>query len=262
MSLPDCGSADGCFTKRLAHDGTQADPGWAAETALDLEMVSAVCPLCKLVLVEAKSDQLRDLAAAEVVAASYAPDAIGNSFYAPDDPAELKYAASFAPAGIAVAAAAGDGGAGTNFPASLASVVAVGATSLLPDGSSRGWTELVWSGSASGCSTLVARPAWQTDGGCAGRAVADVALVGDPRTGVAAYSSVAASGGRGGWIVAGGTSVGTPIVAALYALAGNAAAIVPPQQLWQRRDALFPLGPAGGYGGPAGNGTPNGLGAF
>lgn len=295
MGLPPCTSASGCFLKTgakakgvnaglQAGDGVNvapahlppADAGWSAEIALDIEMVSAVCPLCRIVLVEAKSDSMKDLAGAVDVAASYRPDAISNSYYAPEHPSERGLAKHYRAARTVVTVAAGDAGYGSTFPAASPDVVAVAATSLLPDTSSRGWTEGVWSGTGSGCSALMSKPAWQSDTGCGGRTIADVAVVGDPRTGVAIYTSIAPAGAATGWLVAGGTSVGAPVVAALYALAGNAGSIVAPQRLWEQRAALNPVTVGGngtcalaylctataGYSGPAGNGSPRGLGAF
>ncbi len=274
MGLPPCTSASGCFTKVTTRTDT-VDPGWSAEMALDVEMVSAICPLCSIVVVEAASPALHDLAAAVDVAVSYRPDAISNSYYADEEPSERSVVKHYSVPGIALTAAAGDDGYGTTFPASLATVTAVGGTSLIPDQSRRGWSEGVWRGSGSGCSTLMEKPPWQDDTGCSGRTIADVSIVADPRTGVAMYTSVA-PGGQTGWIVGGGTSVGAPVAAALYALAGNASSLSGARLLWMRRSALWPvtLGSNGscsvaylcaatvGYSGPAGNGSPAGLGAF
>ncbi|HEY4440920.1 MAG TPA: hypothetical protein VGN14_10705 [Candidatus Elarobacter sp.] len=278
MGLPACTSANRCFRKVAVQGTPNADAGWSAEIALDVEMVSAACAQCSIVLVEAQSASMHDLAKAVGVAASYHPDAISNSYYAPEDPSQRALERTYAVSGSVVTVAAGDGGFGTTYPASSPNVVAVAATSLLPDVSARGWGEGVWSGTGSGCSTIAAKPAWQTDKGCAGRTVADLAVVGDPRTGVAMYTSIAPAGVQTGWIVAGGTSVGAPFVAGLYALAGNAKSIVAPQRLWTSRAQLNPITvgsngtcPASiaylctattSYSGPGGNGSPRGLAAF
>ena len=102
-------------------------------------------------------------------------------------------------------------------------MTSVGGTSLTRDsGVSRGWTETVWSGSGSGCSGADPKPAWQTaddsaSGGCLNRTENDVAAVANPKPGVAFYDTYHKSG----WSVMGGTSVATPIIAAVYALAGT-----------------------------------------
>ena len=68
----------------------------------------------------------------------------------------------------------------------------------------------------------------------------------------------------------------TALIAAVYALAGNAATIEPGPHLYQHADHLFDVmeGATGhcgggylctagpGYDGPTGLGTPNGIGAF
>ena len=290
MMLPPCTTANGCFTKLGAGESNQgdgetvgtgaipqADSGWSAEIALDTEMVSAICPYCKILLVEAKSDDIKDLAAAEDIAASYSPAAISNSFYAPEAQSEKHLARSFRHPGIPITAAAGDGGYGASFPASVPEVTAVGGTTLLPYNlDKRGWGEGVWSGTGSGCSMMMSKPSWQRDSGCRNRTIADVAMIADPRTGVAMYTSLAPTGQPTGWVVGGGTSVGAPIVAAMYALAGSKD-YSGPRKLWEKPKELnqVSLGSNGiclplylctampsGYSGPAGNGTPNGLGAF
>ncbi len=173
--------------------------------------------------------------------------------------------------GIAVTASSGDAGYGVSIPAAYQNVTAVGGTALTRDGSGRGWSESVWSGAGSGCSSYVNKPAWQTDTGCKKRTVADVSAVADPATGVAVYDSY----GSGGWTIFGGTSVSAPIVASVYGLANNAP---PPGYAYSHTSSLYDvttgsngsckrttpyLCTAGtGYDGPTGNGTPNGSGAF
>jgi subtilase family serine protease len=73
-------------------------------------------------------------------------------------------------------------------------------------------------GTGSGCSAYEPQPSWQAGivSGCSKRAVADVSAVADPSTGTAMYDSYS----EGGWMVVGGTSVATPIIASAYALAG------------------------------------------
>ena len=141
-----------------------------------------------------------------------------------------------------------------------------------------GWSETVWSGTGSGCSTVFAKPSWQTDGGCAKRTVGDVAAVADPNTGVSVYAP--GSTGVSRWYVFGGTSVAAPIVAAAYAINGgpvNYAADVYSQAtalndvtagsngfcgFWWRKRTTYLCTAAGGYDGPTGLGTPKGTTAF
>ena len=61
FNLPACTTKNGCFEK-LNQKGKQKNYplfnlGWAQESALDLDMASAACPTCKLILVEADDDQ-------------------------------------------------------------------------------------------------------------------------------------------------------------------------------------------------------------
>ena len=132
-------------------------------------------------------------------------------------------------------------------------MTAVGGTSLAADATSaRGWTDTAWANSGSGCSIMFAVPAWQSGAWCTtGRAVADVSVIADYNPGVAVYSSV-----EGGWVVLGGTSVGAPFVAGLYAAANDyGAATTGAPKLYVTPGALNAV--AG-----ASLGSPNGLGAF
>lgn len=52
--LPACATANGCLRKVNQSGGSsvpEADAGWSAETNLDLDMVSAACASCKILLV-------------------------------------------------------------------------------------------------------------------------------------------------------------------------------------------------------------------
>ncbi|MGD0473377.1 MAG: S8 family serine peptidase [Candidatus Velthaea sp.] len=272
FGLPACSSSSGCLTVLTAKNKPQADVNWAHEFSIDVDMASAICPQCKLVVSEAKSTKSSDLAAAVSAAISAGATVVSNSYAIPETKSES--AAAWSHPGVPIVAAAGDQGYGSvDWPAAAPNVIAVGATSLVAAASTaRGWTETVWSGTASGCSAYAAKPTWQTDSGCAMRTVADVAAVGDPNTPVAVYDSYQDSG----WIQMGGTSVSTPIVAGVYALAANGAELNAASSLYANRSALFAVtggtngtcstaylcSAGSGYSGPAGLGSPNGIAAF
>lgn len=274
--LPPCTVASGCFRKVSQTGSTtnlpRTDPGWAQEISLDIDMVSATCPDCKILLVEASTNSFANLATAVNYAASQpGVVAISNSYGGPDS-GQL---AAYNHPGIAITASTGDSGYGVQSPASFKTVVAVGGTSLLPAGGSRGWTETAWNGAGSGCSTHNPKPAWQTAATqCAKKAIADVSAVADPNTGVAVYDSTP-NQGSSGWLVFGGTSVSSPIVASVYALSGRTSGY-PASYTWHHAGGLFEVtagsngacvpavwctaGP--GWDGPTGLGTPNGTTAF
>ena len=220
LGLPACTSASGCFTKVNQSGGTsypRPDSGWTTEIALDLDMVSAICPNCSILLVEANSDNLSDLGRGVNRAIAMGAKFISNSYGSSEDAGERSWdAAWYTHPGVVITASSGDIGYGVQFPAASPHVVAVGGTTLSrgPGGT---WSQSAWSGGGSGCSAYEPKPPWQTDSGCAKRTVADVSAVADPSTGVAVYVS-------GGWYLMGGTSAAAPIVAAAYALAGTPAA--------------------------------------
>src|SRR3954466_5558683 len=101
--------------------------------------------------------------------------------------------------GLDITVSSGDSGYGVQFPASSPHVTAVGGTRLVQNSTAaRGWSETVWSGAGSGCSSTYAKPSWQNDSGCARRTVADVSAVADPNTGVGGFDSTPLCGGAGG----------------------------------------------------------------
>ncbi|HEX6447074.1 MAG TPA: S53 family peptidase [Streptosporangiales bacterium] len=287
--LPPCDADFPCFRKVDQRGGTDyptPDANWSVEISLDLDMASAACPNCELLLVEADDNGFDSLMAAVDTAVRLGADVVSNSYGGPewpgtsdDDLAEI--AKHYDHDGVVITASSGDAGFGVSVPAAFGSVVAVGGTSLYRDGGRRGWAEDAWSGAGSGCSAYVAKPPWQRDGLCDTRTVADVSAVADPTTPVAVYDTYGLEDG-GGWVAVGGTSASAPLVAGIYALAGNARDIAPARYLYSHRAALFDVssgfegGPGSngycggsylctavhGYDGPTGNGSPNGIGAF
>jgi len=274
-----CTTANGCFRK--LNQAGQPSPlpvdniSWSQETALDLDMASAICPGCKLLLIEADSNSLEDLSTAVATAGRLGAHAISNSYGADERKWFTTYEQRYTIPGRAVTVSTGDSGYGVSFPASSPHVVAVGGTDLTHATNSRGWSETVWSGTGSGCSTVFAKPSWQTDSGCRKRTVGDVAAVADPNHGVSVYWTAPGSTGVSGWYVFGGTSVGAPIIAAAYAVNGgpvNHAADVYSQATALNdvtagsnghcRKGSYLCTAAEGYDGPTGLGTPHGTTAF
>jgi Putative Ig domain len=276
--LPVCGT--GCFTK--VNQNGQASPlppaagttGWDVEEALDIDMVSAICPLCHILLVEATSPTTQNLGTAVNSAVSLGAKFVSNSYGGSESSSDPSFDSSFYNhPGVAVTASAGDSGFGVEYPAASQFVTAVGGTSLSRASNARGWSETVWNGTGSGCSVDDAKPSWQTDTGCAKRTNTDVSAVADPNTGVAVFNTYS----QGGWLEVGGTSASSPIIASVFALAGApTAGTYPSSYIYKHTSNLFDVtsGSNGscspaylctgevGYDGPTGWGTPNGTAAF
>jgi subtilase family serine protease len=235
FGIPQFGSSGGpTFTKvnqtGLTSSLPKGNASWAEEISLDLDMVSAICPRCNVLLVEAQSANFGDLGTAVDTAANWhGVVAVSNSYGGSESSGDSAIAGHYNHPGVAITASSGDDGYGVESPASFATVTAVGGTSLsVASSTSRGWSETAWSGAGSGCSAYVDQPAWQAAalppaeaGVCAKRVVADVSAVADPNTGVAVYDTYGLSRRSAGWLVFGGTSVASPIIASVYALAGG-----------------------------------------
>jgi subtilase family serine protease len=284
--LPPCTVASGCLTI-VNQDGKKtplppappANDDWTLETALDLDMASAACPKCKLLLVQADDDQGDGLFQAQATAARLGATVISNSWgqsETADSPAtELEHFLDLG-GNVGIFVAAGDsgydnGGDGPDYPSTSAFVTAVGGTKLTKSSStSRGWTEKAWAvsagngGGGSSCSLSIPKPSWQGKTSCNFRAASDVAAVGDPASGPSVYNAA-----NGGWVVVGGTSAATPLVAGIYALTGHGADA--PSFAYGHTAAYFDVtsgtnGTCGnvlckagkGWDGPTGVGSPNG----
>jgi len=223
--LPACTTANGCFRKVNQRGGstppTISDPDWTQEISLDLDAVSAICPNCNILLVEADSTYLSDLGAAVQTAHTLGANQISNSWTAASGSVP---SGTYTFPGVATVAATGDAGYlppsqhQDNYPAGLAGVTAAGGTTLAPSSGGanpRGFGEGAWTGGGSGCDRGVAKPTYQTDAGCHGRTYADLSADADPATGLAVYEN-------GTWGIVGGTSLASPVIAAYYAITGGA----------------------------------------
>ena len=284
--FPNCGASvtTSCFQKVDQNGGSsypRTDAGWALEIALDVETAHQICQDCKILLVEAKSSSFANLSAAVATAVKLGATEISNS-YGGSDTSSSSLAGAYDRPGIAVTASSGDNGYGVESPASFPGVVAVGGTTLNVTNSNGYASETAWSGAGSGCSSYWTAQQWQqlalgwSFAGCGtSRGVADVAADADPNTGAAVYDSTRYQG-RSGWYQVGGTSLSSPLIAAVYALAGGVpagteAASIPYAHTSSLHDVTSGSNgncstrictAATGYDGPTGIGTPNGIGAF
>ena len=245
-----------CFA-RVGEDGTVNSvgtddcPGWSGETGLDMDMVSAACPDCSIVLVEATTSA--DLPQMNQIAASVLkPAAVSNSWGGAENGPGQDDQSPFNNPTTLTFVASGDSGymdeddnngqiAGSDFPSSSPYVVAVGGTTLMGGGGA--YAEVVWNDDAqqqgagaggSGCSGEFGMPTYQSGSGfsfgsCAMRASVDLAAAaefnpsggggggGGQGGGIAAYDA-----DDQGWNPVVGTSAACPLVAAIMTRVGLA----------------------------------------
>jgi len=252
--------------------------GWTVETSLDIETAHATCQNCQIVLVESESPAYAAFASAEDTAVELGATEVSNSWGGPECVEDecvqegSRETLAFEHGGTVITAAAGDDGylgwdaensdeqSFADFPASSPDVVAVGGTRLRLAAGSRWAAETVWNGDGAGgggCSVLFSAQLWQqrlSDWhavGCEGmRAVADVSADADPYTGVAVRDSSPAcetiyrEGGQehhlSDWCTVGGTSLASPIIAGVYALAGGAGGVSYPSRTLYENEASDP----------------------
>jgi hypothetical protein len=289
-----CTEANGCFKKVDQTGETEAEakehskafpanePGWSEEISLDLDMVSAVCPECHILLVEATNSESGNMYLAEDEAATLKATEISNSWGGPEssgETAEDKYFVheNASHERIPITVAAGDEGYGVSYPAASKDVISVGGTLLYKTPFyERGWSEEAWWETGSGCSTYELKESWQSTG-CGekgeNRVDNDVAAVASVESPVSMYDTFEAPG----WLLVGGTSVSSPVVAGVEALSSAAVRAEGAGAFYKHPSALFdvtvgsnwrlfkekPCSPeflctaATGYDGPTGNGTPD-----
>jgi hypothetical protein len=299
--LPECTEESGCLRivngKGESGNLPPSDEKWAAEASVDLDMVSAACPGCHILLVEAGnalgSEAVRTAIklGATVVSNSWG-NGPENALEHGEGPADEDYDYP----GIPILFSSGDYGYDNHlqcleepehprecgraptYPATSPDVVAVGGTKLTKVANTRGWEETVWQETGSGCSAYEPKPTWQTDSGCAERMTNDVAAVAAPGTPVSVYDSYEDENEP--WQLFGGTSVATPIVAGILSLASHATQALGAEAFYKESPSLrFDVTSGGnnlgeepapcpfayfcngevGYSGPTGVGTPDGV---
>jgi subtilase family serine protease len=270
--LPPCTTKNGCLTVMNQHGGSKPPPtnsGWDLEQALDLDMVSAACPDCKILMVQANRNYNFALGkAVDRAAMQKGVVAISNSYGGKPRRNEAFYNHP----GIAVTASTGDNGWQQygSYPATDTHVIAIGGTSVFKDGSKRGYHETAWSGAGSGCSRPNRPPKYQTSvkTSCKTDATGDVSGPADPNNGGLLIVF------NGQTTQVGGTSESSPFIAAVYALSGHTGGY-PGKMPYRNTKDLYdvtsgsngacgaPLCTAGkGWDGPTGLGTPHGVKGF
>jgi subtilase family serine protease len=276
-----------------------ASDDWRGEESLDLDMVSAICPNCKIILIQSNNNDTSNLYAGVKTAGSLGVKYVSVSWGGKPEGSDNSI---FHQAGVVITAAAGDNGGGGTYggpiqPCTYTYVVCVGGTRLARAGGKRGWSETVWNdftydacggpcgATGSACSTKISKPSWQTDSGCKMRSAADTSASASLRQPVIVYNSeIGCSPPECYWYF-GGTSESTPIIAAVYALAGNAGTQNGASYLWKNHkghvydvtsgnniDPSLGVSCASsvsyictarvGFDGPTGWGTPEGVGAY
>lgn len=265
FGLPACTVASGCL-KIVSQTGSTTslpptNTGWGVEESLDLDMVSAICENCHILLVEATSPTNANLGTAVNEAVRLGAIAVSNSYGENEFSGEASNCSSFYQHNnVAVTASSGDSGPGVSYPAVCQTVIGVGGTTLSSNGSEKDWNTSSTEGAGGGCSSFIAIPSWQSSSitHCSRKSVSDVSAVADPATGVTVFDTF----GEGGFLEVGGTSASSPIIAATFALAGNVASTTNPASLpWSHSSSLFEVGGVR-YSFQGGLGSPNGTGAF
>jgi len=246
FKLPVCTTANGCF-KKIFQTGTTppADTtGWSNEIAIDIQWAHAIAPAAKIYLVEANSNSFNDLLASVDVAVSSGASVVSMSWSGGEASNETSSDSHFEVQHVVFVAASGDGGHSVGYPAASPFVVGVGGTSLTINNSTGAWvSETAWSGSGGGQSAYETEPSYQTGVQTSGkRGVPDVAYDGNPDTGVPAYNSYTCAGAcYTGWDQWGGTSIGTPQWAALFAIANSSRHAASKSRLTTPQVDLYPV---------------------
>jgi subtilase family serine protease len=270
FGLPACTSESGCFTKINQKGQTGSypptDQGWGVEASLDLQMISAACPTCHIVLVEANQPDDKAFFKAEQAAIDAGATVTNHSFGRIELTGAETDALNYDHDGVTAVASTGDFGyQPASFPASSPDVVAAGGTVLSRSSTDeRGWTEKAWTYAGSGCSAYFDKPEGQDDTACHGRTIADVSAV---AKGLAIYNTSLPRRYRG-WLIVDGTSASSPLVAGMIASQG--AGGLRPSALYANSDGFNDVvgGSNGfcqgsyictgvpGYDGPTGLGSP------
>jgi subtilase family serine protease len=218
------------FTVVNQNGGTSlpaADQGWGLEISLDVEWAHAMAPKANILLVEADSNSYLNL----MTAVNYARNqpnvsVVSMSWGGGEWTSESYYDSYFTTPsghkGVSFVASSGDSGSSgaPEFPSVSPNVLAVGGTQLTTDAAGNYQSEVGWSGSGGGLSTVEGQPGYQrgvVTQSSTLRAVPDVSYNGSNNSPFAVYDTTS----YGGWIQVYGTSAGAPQWAALIAIANQ-----------------------------------------
>jgi subtilase family serine protease len=198
--------------------GATFNDGWAQEECLDVQMVCTINPNANIYVVEAKSDLSIDLMKAiDYAVNTLNVDVVSMSWGDLENNAYASYSKLFNNIYVTYCAASGDYNY-ASWPSVLQNCISVGGTTLLwtPNGKQTR-TEYSWNKSGCGYSSSIPQPNYQKN--ISGiththRAIPDVSLVANEQTCV--YTVY-----KGKWYGIGGTSVATPIFAAMVSLANQ-----------------------------------------
>jgi len=239
---------------RHPNNKSQDPSGWYGEETLDVEAVHGMAPAAKIVFVgapnnyqdlDAAMNHVVDRQLAQIVTNSYgfSTELLPHGYVKPFEDTLIQAAAE----GIGVYFSSGDNGDETSrfgfatpdWPAVSPWVTAVGGTSLGVDSTNTRAIETGWGTSSYSCNTttlacnragwlygagggesiLFAAPWYQSGLGFSGRAIPDVAALGDPQTGfLVGQTQAFPDGNYYDEYRIGGTSLSSPIFAGLMAL--------------------------------------------
>ncbi len=231
--LPTCTTTNGCFTKVSQTGGTtfpRATSGWGLEISLDVEWAHALAPSAHILLVEATSNSDTNLFVAVTYASQHA-QYVSMSWGGTEYTGEATFDADFTAApSVSFFAASGDSGRRVVYPSASPDVISVGGTTLTVTKTTYAWKgETAWVKGGGGCSAFEpasaaqrAFPSYDQPGATCGgnRATPDVALDGNPSTGVSVYDTEQLSTGLQRWLKVGGTSASAVLWAARAAVSG------------------------------------------
>jgi hypothetical protein len=225
-------------------------PGADPETGLDMEMLSAACPDCSILVVQmtnaTNGPSYTDFTQAVQTAAHLGAVATSISFGIPEQGGE---STGFTTPGHLVLAASGDagylnvlvpqiGGQSPSYPASAPDVLGVGGTELVALGGGT-YGEKVWNdgqggAGGSGCSTEFPMPGFQSAflashagafGACKNRDSVDVSAAAEFATGSQGEAGIAEFDAQDRWGAVVGTSAASPMVAGIFTRLGLAATL-------------------------------------
>lgn len=243
------------------------DWNWTAEEVLDVYTAYSFSPRSRIIVAEADQPayfDARGLGAAIATTERLGAKVVNMSWTSSEWSGEGDFASRYlSTPGVRYVAASGDGGYNATFPGTATNVVSVGGTSLNIANGQR-VSETAWMGTGSGCSLYMSKPSDQRGNICGGKKYQnDVSALADPMTGLRITV-------QGSQFPLGGTSLASPIIAAIYAQAGSAN--VRPSSTRNLYDVRSGsngactnsvLCSAGlGLDGPTGYGAPSGLRAF
>ncbi len=221
-------------TLQITTLGSRQDSGWALEECLDIQTIHSIAPGATIIVVEAATSSLTDLGTAIARAKTLGADVINMSWGSSEFSSQTTFDSIFSGSNICYCASSGDSNS-VSYPSVSNNILSIGGSTLTLNNSNLRTSETTWSSAGCGISRYITKASWQNSVNThATRQSPDICAVANPATGfIVRWNSQ--------YYVVGGTSLSSPLVCGILAVANQLRVLVSKPKLSTVLTATTPV---------------------